>query len=71
MVAASLLAVSVVRAESAMPSGGDLTELSLQELSNLEVTSVSKAPDRLQRASASIYVITHEQIVRSGATRLM
>src|ERR1700678_226001 len=55
-------------------SGGheeDLTRLSLQDLANVEVTSVSKAPEELQRAAASIYVITHEQIVRSGATRLM
>ena len=49
----------------------DLTRLSLQDLANVEVTSVSKAPEELQRAAATIYVITHEQIVRSGATRLM
>lgn len=49
----------------------DLTRLSLQDLANVEVTSVSKAPEELHRASASIYVITHEDIVRSGATRLM
>jgi len=49
----------------------DLTRLSLQDLANVEVISVSKAPEELQRAAASIYVITHEQIVRSGATRLM
>ncbi len=48
-----------------------MTRLSLQDLANIEVTSVSKAPEGLQRASASIYVITHEDIVRSGATRLM
>jgi iron complex outermembrane receptor protein len=49
----------------------DLTHLSLQELAHLEVTSVSKTSEALQRASASIYVITHEAIVRSGATSLM
>ena len=49
----------------------DLTRLSLQDLANVEVISVSKAPEELQRAAASIYVITHDQIVRSGATRLM
>jgi len=49
----------------------DLTRLSLQDLANVEVTSVSKAPEELKRAAATIYVITHEQIVRSGATRLM
>ncbi len=49
----------------------DLTRLSLQDLANLEVTSVSKSAEGLQRASASIYVITHEDILRSGATSLM
>ena len=49
----------------------DLTRLSLQDLANLEVTSVSKAAERLRRASASIYVITHDAIMRSGATSLM
>jgi iron complex outermembrane recepter protein len=49
----------------------DLTRLSLQDLSNLEVTSVSKAAEGLRRASASIYVITHDEIMRSGATSLM
>jgi iron complex outermembrane receptor protein len=49
----------------------DLTRLSLQDLANLEVTSVSKSAEGLRRASASIYVITHDEIMRSGATSLM
>src|ERR1700691_2910222 len=49
----------------------DLTRLSLQDLANLQVTSVSKAAEGLRRASASIYVITHDDIMRSGATSLM
>ncbi len=71
MTASLTLAAAIVQAESAMTSGDELAGLSLQELSNLEVTSVSKAPEGLQRASASIYVITHEEIMRSGATSLM
>jgi iron complex outermembrane receptor protein len=43
----------------------------LQQLSDLEVTSVSKAPESLHQASASIYVITHEEIMHSGASSLM
>ncbi len=46
----------------------DLTQLSLSELANLEVTSVSKSAEPLQRAPAAIYVITHDDIMRSGAT---
>jgi iron complex outermembrane receptor protein len=47
-----------------------LGRLSLAELANVEVTSVSKSPEPLARAPASIYVITHEEIARSGAATL-
>jgi iron complex outermembrane recepter protein len=57
--------------EAATESSEDLTRLSLQDLANLEVTSVSKAAEGLQQAPASIYVITHDDIMRSGATSLM
>jgi iron complex outermembrane recepter protein len=48
----------------------DLTELSLDELANLRVTSVSRRSERLADAPASIYVITAGDIRRSGATSL-
>ncbi len=48
----------------------DLTQLSLEELMNIEVTSVAKKPQRLAAAAAAIFVITHEDIRRSGATSL-
>jgi iron complex outermembrane receptor protein len=57
--------------ETGSDENEDLTRLSLQDLANLEVTSVSKAAEGLRRASASIYVITHDEIMRSGATSLM
>src|SRR4051812_19927709 len=50
----------------AAPAADALTDLSLEELSNLEVTSVSKSAELLKQAPASIYVITHEEIIRSG-----
>ncbi len=37
---------------------------------NLEVTSVSKKPERLMDAAAAVQVITSEDIRRSGATTL-
>lgn len=43
-----------------------LTRMSLEELANVEVTSVSKAAQSLSTAPASIYVITREEILRSG-----
>lgn len=45
----------------------DLGNLSLEELAKVTVTSVSKTPERLAEAPASIYVITHDEIMRSGA----
>jgi iron complex outermembrane receptor protein len=47
-----------------------LVDLSLEELSNLRVTSVSRRPEPLAQAPASVYVITGEEIRRSAATSL-
>ena len=47
-----------------------LRDLSLEELGNIEVTSVSKTAEPLGEAPAAIYVITHEDIVRSGASSI-
>jgi iron complex outermembrane receptor protein len=44
----------------------DLGQLSIEELANLPVTSVSRAPEPLNRAPASIFVITADDIRRSG-----
>lgn len=46
----------------------DLTEVSLEDLMKLEVTSVSKKEERLFRAPSAIYVLTAADIRRSGAT---
>jgi iron complex outermembrane receptor protein len=48
----------------------DSFELSLQELLEVEVTSVSKQPQSLSKAPAAIYVITSDEIKRSGATSI-
>jgi iron complex outermembrane receptor protein len=46
------------------PSG--LADASLEELMNIEVTSVSKKAQRLSSTAASVFVITAEDIRRSG-----
>jgi iron complex outermembrane receptor protein len=51
-------------------SSVDIYELSIEELINSEVTSVSLRPQPLARAPAAIDVITDEQIQRSGAQTL-
>src|SRR5882762_7830805 len=48
----------------------DLKKLSLGELMNIEVTSVSKQPEKLTGVASAIQVITSEDIRRSGATCL-
>jgi iron complex outermembrane receptor protein len=48
----------------------DLIKTDLADLINMEVTSVSKKEQKLSQAGAAIYVITQEDIHRSGATNL-
>ncbi len=80
---ASLLALAAVhcRAGETAPSThaarvpaesgvAQLKKLSLEELMDIEVTSVSKRPERLSETASAIQVITQEDIRRSGATRL-
>src|SRR6202044_441183 len=47
-----------------------LKELSLEELSQIEVTTPSKEPTKVSQTAAAIYVITGEDIRRSGATSI-
>jgi len=63
----ALLSTSTVAAES---SADRLTDLSLEELSNIQITSASKRAERLSDAPASVFVITGDEVRRSGATSL-
>ena len=48
----------------------DLKKLSLEELSQIEVTSVSRRPEPLSRTPAAISVVREEDVRRSGYTSL-
>jgi iron complex outermembrane receptor protein len=48
----------------------DLSEISLEDLMNVEVTSVSKKEQKLSQTAAAIHVITQEDIRRSGLTSI-
>src|SRR5450631_3022191 len=48
----------------------DLTGRSIEDLMNIEVTSVSKKEEKLSRTAAAIFVITQEDIRRSSATNI-
>jgi iron complex outermembrane receptor protein len=47
-----------------------LKQLTLEQLGDVEVTSVSKNPRQVQKTSAAVFVITQEDIRRSGATSI-
>ncbi|MGH9687485.1 MAG: TonB-dependent receptor plug domain-containing protein [Candidatus Acidiferrales bacterium] len=47
-----------------------LKHLSLEQLGNVEVTSVSKEPEEVWNTPAAIYVLTQDDIGRSGATTI-
>jgi len=48
----------------------DLANESLEDLMNIKVTSVSKQEQKVSRTAAAIFVITSEDIRRSGATNI-
>jgi iron complex outermembrane recepter protein len=62
--------VSAGASAQVVAAAQDLTRLSIEELANLEITSVTRRPQPLSQAAAPIYVITNDDIRRSGATRL-
>ena len=51
-------------------TSGDLYQISLESLMNMEVTSVSKREQKLSQAAAAIFVINQDDIRRSGALNI-
>jgi iron complex outermembrane receptor protein len=68
-VAAGLLTLT---AAAAFPQAApkELSQMTIEDLSTLRVTSASKKEESLQRVTAAIFVITQEDIRRSGATNI-
>lgn len=64
---ASVVATHAVAADA--PST-DFLKVSLKDLADIEVTSVSRKREKASEAAAAIYVITQEDIRRSGATNM-
>ena len=67
MVLAVIMPFAVVADEV---STSDLKNLSVEDLMNIEVTSVARHPEKLRNAASAIQVITQEDIRRSGATSI-
>lgn len=52
------------------PSGSQFLDLSIEELMKIEVTSASRRSQKLVDVPAAIFVITQDDIRRSGATSI-
>ena len=65
-----LLAVVLTAAAPAHAQSqpADLAEASLEELMSIEITSASRKEQRAQEVAGAVYVITHDDIRRSGMT---
>jgi len=61
----------------ALPSPGlaqrrvpDLSQVSIEDLMSIEITSASRKEQRAADVAAAVFVITHDDIRRSGMTRI-
>jgi iron complex outermembrane receptor protein len=54
----------------AQQSNEDLTQRSLEDLMNIEVTSVAKKEQKLSKTASAVFVITQDDILHSGATNI-
>ncbi len=67
---AAMLAAASWPAYAQGTAAGGISDMSIEQLSNVEVTSVSRRPESLNKAPSSVYVITAEDIRRSGTASL-
>lgn len=61
------LGLALMPSRPAAAQSTDLTQLSLEDLMNTEITSASRKPQTLARTAAAVYIITREDIQRSGS----
>jgi iron complex outermembrane receptor protein len=66
----ALIAFLDPSALSQQGAGPDLTQSSLEDLMNINVTSVSKKQQKTSQAAGAIYVISQDDIRRSGALNI-
>jgi outer membrane cobalamin receptor len=67
---AIVLCAAAALSRGQSPTAKDLAQTSLEDLMNIEVTSVSKKEQKLSQAAAAVFVISQEDIRRSGATNI-
>ena len=64
-------AISIPVVQADQSAAMDLTSLSLEELMDIEITSVARRPQKLSETAAAAFIITQEDIRRSGVTTIM
>ncbi len=62
--------VDIGNDSSSSQTDSDMTTLSIEQLMNIDITSVTKSQQRLSRSASAIFVITGEDIRRSSATSI-
>jgi len=70
LIALALTTAGIVLAQRVGAPTDDLTNLSMDDLFQLQVTSVGRKAQELSKAPAAVYVLTAEDIRRSGATSI-
>ena len=65
-----LLILLSTNAISGKPGDNQFLELSIEELMNVKVTTVSRRAQKLSEVASAIFVITQDDIRRSGATSI-
>jgi iron complex outermembrane receptor protein len=65
---ASVATIAWPQADETSPT--QLKQLNLEQLGDVEVTTKSKAPEQVWKTAAAVYVITQDDIRRSGATSI-
>ena len=61
---------AAAQSQDTIATPGELKRMSLEELLEINVTSVSRKPEKLSQVASAIQVITNEEIHRSGATNI-
>lgn len=66
----SVAVTAEVETADADIASNPLKQLTLEQLGNVEVTTVSKEPEQVWKTAAAVYVLTSDEIRRSGATSI-
>ena len=70
LIAALIATIAMPTDALAQTKGPNLTRVSIEDLMNIEITSVSHKEQRAGDVAAAVYVVTQEDIRRSGMTTL-